>query len=84
MNYYFYSEKQGLIGLINHRLVKDILFDSKEKAVEYAFEKMKIPKESPAGYIYKCRQKGGEYFNNAYKTEHPVEIIGCEKLENLL
>ena len=36
------------------------------------------------GYIYTCRQKEGQFFNNAYKTPHPVEITGCEKLEDLL
>ena len=80
MIYYFYSEKQGLKGLINHRFVKDILYTEKEKAVEFALKN----NEKPVGYIYKCRQLGGRYFNSAYKTEHPVEITGCEKLEDLL
>ena len=84
MIYYFFSEKQGLKGFINHRLVKDILCDRKEKAVEYALKNNPGLKEKPVGYIYSCRQVSGEYLNGAYKTQHPVQITGCEKLEDLL
>lgn len=80
MIYYFYSEKAGLKGLINYRLVKDSLYTEKEKAVEYGLKKQ----GKSVGYIYKCTQLGGRYFNNAYKTEHPVQITGCEKLEDLV
>ena len=80
MIYYFYSEKAGLKGLVNHRFVKESLYTEKEKAVEYGLKKY----GKPVGYIYKCTQLGGRYFNNAYKTEHPVQITGCEKMEDLI
>jgi len=80
MIYYFYSEKADLKGLINHRIVKDSLYTEKEKAVEYALKRY----EKPVGYIYRCTQLEGRYFNNAYKTRHPVQITGCEKLEDLI
>ena len=79
MNYYFYSKEKGLIGLINYRLVQNSLFRDKNELIE----EIKIKGEKK-GFIYSCRQKNGQFFNNAYKTLHPVEIITCEKVEDLI
>lgn len=79
MIYYFYSIQKGLIGLVNYRLVQNRLKTDKKQLIE----QLKKQGETQ-GYIYACRQKEGIFFNNAYKTPHPVEIIGCEKLEDLL
>lgn len=79
MIYYFYSVQKGLIGLVNYRLVQNSLETDKNKLIE------ELKKQGKSkGYIYICRQKEGQFFNNAYKTPHPVEITGCEKLEDLL
>ncbi|MBR5806646.1 MAG: hypothetical protein IKY30_07755 [Oscillospiraceae bacterium] len=79
MIYYFYSIQKGLIGLVNYRLVQNSLETDKNKLIE------ELKKQGKSkGYIYICRQKEGQFFNNAYKTPHPVEITGCEKLEDLL
>ncbi len=79
MNYYFYSLQKGLIGLINYRLVKNSLKTDKNQLIENLKKQGKTK-----GFVYTCRQKEGLFFNNAYKTPHPVEITGCEKLEDLL
>ena len=79
MIYYFYSIQKGLIGLLNYRLVKKGLKKDKIQLIE----ELKNQGKSQ-GYIYICQQKEGKFFNSAYKTPHPVEIIGCEKLEDLL
>ena len=79
MIYYFYSIQKGLIGLINYRLVENSLKKDKNQLIG----ELKIQSKKQ-GYIYTCRQKEGQFFNNAYKTPHPVEIIGCEKFEDLL
>ncbi len=81
MIYYFYSENGGLKGLLNYKRMKISLFETRGQAVEYACGKQG---EKPVGYIYSCTQLGGRYFNNAYKSEHPLQITGCEKLEDLL
>lgn len=79
MNYYFYSLQKGLIGLINYRLVKNSLKTDKNQLIENLKKQGKTK-----GFVYTCRRKEGLFFNNAYKTPHPVEITGCEKLEDLL
>ena len=79
MNYYFYSKQKGLIGLINYRLVEKSLYNDKSALLKNIKEKGEV-----SGYIYTCRAKEGKFFNNAYKTPHPLEIIGCDKMENLL
>ena len=79
MNYYFYSKQKGLIGLISYRLIQNSLFQDKNELIE----ELKTNGETN-GFIYTCRQKNGQYFNNAYKTPHPIEIIGCENLEDLI
>ena len=79
MIYYFYSIQKGLIGLVNYRLVQNRLKTDKKQLIE----QLKKQGETQ-GYIYACRQIEGIFFNNAYKTPHPVEIIGCEKLEDLI
>ena len=79
MIYYFYSVQKGLIGLVNYRLVQNGLKTDKKQLIEELKKQGKTK-----GYIYTCRQKEGQFFNNAYKTPHPVEITGCEKLEDLL
>ena len=79
MIYYFYSIQKGLIGLVNYRLVQNSLKTDKNELIE------ELKKQGKSkGYIYTCRQKEGQFFNNAYKTPHPVEITGCENLEDLL
>ena len=79
MNCYFYSIQKGLVGLINYRLIKNSLTTDKKQLLE------NLKNEGVTkGYIYTCRQIEGQFFNNAYKTSHPVEIIGCEKMENLI
>ena len=79
MIYYFYSVQKGLIGLVNYRLVQNSLKTDKKQLIE------ELKKQGKSkGYIYTCRQKEGRFFNNAYKTPHPVEITGCENLEDLL
>ena len=79
MIYYFYSIQKGLIGLINYKLVQNSLKTDKIKLIEELKKQGKTQ-----GYVYSCRQKDGQFFNNAYKSQHPVEITGCEKLEDLL
>ena len=79
MNYYFYSLQKGLIGLVNYRLIVKSLKKDKNQLIEELKQQGK-----KQGYIYTCRQKEGRFFNNAYKTPHPFEITGCEKLEDLI
>ena len=79
MIYYFYSVQKGLIGLVNYRLVQNILKTDKIQLIEELKNKGKTK-----GFIYSCQQKEGQFFNNAYKTPHPVQITGCEKLEDLI
>ena len=79
MIYYFYSVQKGLIGLVNYRLVQNSLKTDKIQLIE---ELKKHGKTK--GFIYSCQQKDGQFFNNAYKTPHPVQITGCEKLEDLI
>ena len=79
MNYYFYSKQKGLIGLISYRLIQNSLFQDKNELIK----ELKTKCETK-GLIYTCRQKDGQFFNNAYKTPHPIEIIGCENLEDLI
>ena len=79
MDYYFYSKQKGLIGLINYRLIQNSLYLDKNELIK----ELKSNGETN-GFIYTCRQKEGQFFNNAYKTPHPIEIIGCEKMEDLI
>ena len=79
MNCYFYSKQKGLIGLINYRFIQNSLFWNKNELMA----ELKTKGEN-SGFIYTCRQKEGQFFNNAYKTSHPIEIIGCEKVEDLI
>ena len=79
MIYYFYSVQKGLIGLVNYRLVQNSLKTDKIQLIEELKKKGKTK-----GFIYSCQQKDGQFFNNAYKTPHPVQITGCEKLEDLI
>lgn len=79
MNYYFYSLQKGLVGLINYRLVQNSLKTDKVELIEELKKQGKTK-----GVIYSCRQQEGRFFNNAYKTPHPVQITGCEKLEDLV
>jgi len=87
MNYYFYSEKSGIKGLLNYKRMKIYLFDSRQQAVEYAVEKYSVTKENPVGYIYSCAAVGmkqGENLNSGYKSDVPVQVTGCVPVENLL
>ncbi len=79
MNYYFYSVQKGLIGLLNYRLVQNSLKKDKNQLIEELKKQGKTK-----GFVYSCQQKDGQFFNNAYKTPHPVQITGCEKLEDLI
>ena len=79
MNCYFYSKQKGLIGLINYRFIQNSLFWDKNELMA----ELKTKGET-SGFIYTCRQKEWQFFNNAYKTPHPIEIIGCEKVEDLI
>ena len=79
MIYYFYSVQKGFIGLVNYRLIKNSLKTDKNQLIEELKKQGKTK-----GYIYTCRQKEGQFHNNAYKTPNPAQIISCEKLEDLL
>ena len=79
MIYYFYSVQKGLIGLVNYRLVQKSFKTDKIQLIEELKKQGKTK-----GFIYSCQQKDGQFFNNAYKTPHPVQITGCEKLEDLI
>ena len=79
MIYYFYSVQKGLIGLVNYRLVQNSLKTDKKQLIEELKKQGKTK-----GYIYTCRQKEGRIFNNAYKSQPPLEILKCENMEDLL
>ena len=79
MIYYFYSVQKALIGLVNYRLIQNSLKTDKKQLIEELKKQGKTK-----GFIYTCRQTEGQFHNNAYKTPNPVQIVGCEKLENLL
>ena len=87
MNYYFYSREIGLKGAMNYKRVKAMLAQTKEKAVQLAESRMGVDRENPVGFIYSCRvmniNNGGASINNAYKSEMPLVITGCEYLEDI-
>ena len=86
-NWYFYSDEIGLKGLVNYKRIKAVLADTKEKAVSLAERKYKVNRENPVGFIYTCRvmeiNSPVQSINNAYKSERPVVITGCEYLEDI-
>ncbi len=78
MIYYFYSEKKGLKGVLNQRLIKRELKMSKKRAVEYAVSKMGLDRENPTGFIYIAKPElQKENPDGGYKVLPPVQIIGC-------
>jgi len=87
MTYYFYSAEAGLKGMINYKRIKAMLADTQAKAVTAAEERYKVSRQNPVGFIYSCRvmdiNNAGRSINNAYKSDKPVVITGCEYLENI-
>ncbi|MBR5521318.1 MAG: hypothetical protein IKU54_04905 [Oscillospiraceae bacterium] len=87
MEYYFYSSEIGLRGAVNYKRIKASLADTKEKAVELAQRNNGVSQDNPVGFIYSCRvmdiNRPGQSINNAYKSDLPVVITGCEYLENI-
>ncbi|MBQ8603414.1 MAG: hypothetical protein IJ410_01030 [Oscillospiraceae bacterium] len=87
MIYYFYSRDIGLKGAVNYKRIKALLADTREKAVKLAEVKYGISRDKPVGFVYSCRvmniTNGGASINNAYKSEMPVVITGCEYVEDI-
>ncbi len=87
MAYYFYSGEIGLKGAVNYKRIKALLADTQEKAIKLAEAKYGVSRENPVGFIYSCRvmdiNNAGRSINNAYKSDKPVVITGCEYLEDI-
>ena len=87
MTWYFYSGEIGLKGAVNYKRIKAMLADSKEKAVAVAERRGDVNRDMPVGFIYSCRvmdiNNRGQSINNAYKSDRPVIITGCEYVEDI-
>ncbi len=87
MTYYFYSAEAGLKGMINYKRIKAMLAETQAKAVIVAETRYKVSRDNPVGFIYSCRivdvNTTQQSINNAYKSDKPVVITGCEYLEDI-
>lgn len=73
MKYFFYSEKENLKGLLAYNLYKKLLFKNLD-------DLLKNCKNKTSGYIYTVNQSSAKNINGGYKSNNPLEVIGCKNL----